>query len=220
MLRETLGARCACACSACRSCRRLVDRALHSRNVSVSRTQRRRHRRRPRRPDGGRGARARRRRRHRLRRDAVGRPQIPDGRARRAQSHPQRTAAGIPRALPRGDAASGSRDRGVSAAGVARLERGAGAADLRRLQRPGVSKGVQGLAAAARVAAAAGFDGRAVRAASSLDRLGRAAAVCCFKRRTDSAPSKRARPCWRSAAQAGRGSAPMARGSKRSLRKA
>ena len=56
----------------------------------------------------------------------------------------------------------------------ARLERGAGAADLCRLQRPGFSKSVQGLAAAAGMAAAAGFDGRAIGAASSLDRLGRA----------------------------------------------
>ena len=54
------------------------------------------------------------------------------------------------------------------------MERGAGAADLCRLQRPGISESVQGLAAAARVAAAAGFDGRAIRAAPSLDRLGRA----------------------------------------------
>ena len=37
-------------------------------------------------------------------------------------------------------------------------------------------------------------------------------AICCFRRPTDSAPSRRARPCWRSAAQAGRGSAPTGRG--------
>ncbi len=67
-----------------------------------------------------------------------------------------------------------SRHRGVSAAGLARLERSAGAGNLRRLQRPGVSKGVQGIALAAGVAAAAGFDGRATGAASPLDRLGRA----------------------------------------------
>ena len=61
----------------------------------------------------------------------------------------------VSRALSRGDAASRSRDRGISAGGVARLERGAGAADLCRLQRPGVPESVQGLAAAAGVAAAA-----------------------------------------------------------------
>ena len=126
--------------------------------MSSSPQQRRRHRRRSRRPDGGRGAGAGRRPRHRLRRDAVGRPQIPDGRARRAQSHAQRAVAAIPRALSRGDAASESRDRGVPAERLARLERGAGAADLCRLQRPGVSESVQGLALAAGMAAAAGFD--------------------------------------------------------------
>ena len=52
------------------------------------------------------------------------------------------------------------------------MERGTGPADLRRLQRPGVSRSVQGLAAAARVAAAAGFDGRATQTAPPLDRLG------------------------------------------------
>ena len=67
-----------------------------------------------------------------------------------------------------------SRDRSIPAAGVARLERGAGAGDLRRLQRPGFSKSLQGVALAAGLAAAAGFDGRAVGAASPLDRLGRA----------------------------------------------
>ena len=46
----------------------------------------------------------------------------------------------IPRALPRGDAAFDRRHRGVSTAGVARLERGAGAGNLCRLQRPGIPK--------------------------------------------------------------------------------
>ena len=80
----------------------------------------------------------------------------------------------IPRALPRGDAAPESCHRSVSAAGFARLERSAGAGNLRRLQRPGVSKSLQGIALAAGVAAAAGFDGRKTGAASPLDRLGRA----------------------------------------------
>ena len=101
--------------------------------------------------------------RHRLRRDAVGRPQIPDGRAGRTQSDPQRAVAAIPGALPRSDAASATCDRGVSAGRLARLERGAGTADLCRHQRPGVSESVQGLALAARLAAPA----RRMRACSS-----------------------------------------------------
>ena len=60
----------------------------------------------------------------------------------------------------------------ISAGCVARMERSAGAADLRRLQRPGFPGSVQGLAAAARVAAAAGLHGRAIQAAPPLDRLG------------------------------------------------
>ena len=103
---------------------------------------------------------------------------------------------------------------------LARMERGAGAADLCRLQRPGFSASVQGLAAAARVAAAARFDGRAIRAAPSLDRLGRAMDIFRLRRPTDRAPSMRARPCWRSAARAGRGSAPTGDGWKRSPRRA
>ena len=74
---------------------------------------------------------------------------------------------------------------------LAPMERSAGAADLCRLQRPGLSRGVQGLAVAAGVAAAARCDRRAIRAASSLDRLGRSMAVCCFDARTARAPSKR-----------------------------
>ena len=65
-------------------------------------------------------------------------------------------------------------DRSISAGRVARLERGAGAADLRRLQRPGFPKAFKASPLAAGVAAAAGSDGRAARAASPLDRLGRA----------------------------------------------
>ena len=57
-------------------------------------TRRRRHRCRTRRPDGGRSAGAGRRPCHRLRRYGVRRPQIPDGRPRRAQSDPQRAVAG------------------------------------------------------------------------------------------------------------------------------
>ena len=62
--------------------------------------------------------------------------------------------------------------------------------------------------------------GRAIRAAPPLDRLGRRRPSVVSKRRTDRAPSMRAPPCWRSAAQAGRGSAPTAHGWKRSRRRA
>ena len=73
----------------------------------------------------------------------------------------------------------------------ARMERGAGSADLRRLQRPGVSQGDQGLALAARVAAAARRLGRAIQAAPPLDRLGRRRPACSFGRPMDRVPSMR-----------------------------
>ena len=57
---------------------------------------------------------------------------------------------------------------------LARLERGAGAADLRRLQRPGISEGDEGLASCCARGCGGWTDGREIRAASSLDRLGRA----------------------------------------------
>ena len=100
-------------------------------------------------------------------------PQVSDGGTWRTQSHAQRAAAGISRALWRGEAASRASDRSVSAGSAARLERGAGPADIRRLQRAGVSASVQGVAVAARMAAAARCGGRAIRAAPSLDRMGR-----------------------------------------------
>src|SRR4030095_4822024 len=77
------------------------------------------------------------------------------------------------RALPRGDAEFESRDRSVSTASVARLERGAGAGNLRPLQRPRLPKSLQGIAPAAGLAAAVRLDGLAIDAASPLDRLGR-----------------------------------------------
>ena len=49
---------------------------------------------------------------------------------------------------------------------------------------------------------------------------GTSRAACVFKRRMDRTSSRRARRCWRSAAQAGRGWAPTAHGSKRSSREA
>ena len=68
----------------------------------------------------------------------------------------------------------------------AAMERGTGPADLRRFQRPGFSRGVQGLAAAAGMAAAAGFDGRAIRRCGIAGPAGTTAAACRLKRRTDS----------------------------------
>ena len=73
-------------------------------------------------------------------------------------------------------------------------------------------EGVQGLAAAARMAAAAGFDGRAIRSCATAGPAGTSRAACCFKRPTDRAPSMPTPPCWRSAAPAGRGSGPTAHG--------
>ena len=64
---------------------------------------------------------------------------------------------------------------------LARLERGAGAGDLRRLQRPGVSEGVQGVALAAGMAAAAGFDGRASWRCAIAGPVGTSKAACCFQ---------------------------------------
>ena len=64
--------------------------------------------------------------------------------------------------------------RRLSAAGAARLERGAGAGDVCRLQRARIPASLQGFALAAGVAAAAGFARCAVGVASSLDRLGQA----------------------------------------------
>ena len=48
---------------------------------------------------------------------------------------------------------------------------------------------------------------------ATLARLGRRTAACCSRRRTARRPSPPTRPCWRSAARAGRGSAPTATGS-------
>src|SRR5262249_33143596 len=90
-----------------------------------------------------------------------------------AQPHPQRAVARLPCALPRGGGAAGARDIRVSARSLARMERGPRSADLCRLQRTRVSAKLQGLASAARLAAAAGFAGRAVRLSAPLDRLGR-----------------------------------------------
>ena len=62
----------------------------------------------------------------------------------------------------------------VSAGRVARLVRSARPADLRRVERAGVSARHEGIAAVARVAAPARCGRRALRAAASLERMGRA----------------------------------------------
>ena len=61
------------------------------------------------------------------------------------------------------------------------MERGAGAADLCRLQRAGVSASVQGLAAAARVAAAAGSHRACSSRCVTAGPAGTSEAVCCFE---------------------------------------
>ena len=108
----------------------------------------------------------------------------------------------------------------VSAGSAAGMERGARAADLCRLERACVSRKLQGLAAVARVAAAAGFGGRAVRVPSSLDRVGRSRRAQVSDAGGRTRRSKPARPCSRSAAQAGRGWAPTAAGRNCSRRRA
>jgi predicted flavoprotein YhiN len=80
-------------------------------------------------------------------------------------------------------------------------------------------KGLQGVALAAGVAAAAGLDGREIGAASPLDWLGRAGRLC-LETPDGARASSRALSCWRLAAPAGRGWAPMGLGSIRSPRKA
>ena len=150
--------------------------------------------------------------RHRLRRDAVGRPQIPDGRPWRAQPHAQRTASRLPRPLPRGDAASRARPSKrfrhrrlrdwSEALGQETFVGSSGRvfpkafkaspllrAWLRRLDSMGVKLALR-------------------HRWTGWDEQGRFA----FKRRMDRAPSRPAPRCWRSAAQAGRGSARTVRG--------
>ena len=112
-----------------------------------------------------------------LRPHAVGGPQIPDGRTRRAEPDAQRRARIVSGALWRRGGCAAARDRGVSAGRLARVERRAGTVHLRRVERAGVSGRHEGLAAAARVAAAARCGGRDTRAAARVDRLGRRTAA-------------------------------------------
>ena len=137
---------------------------------------------------------------HRLRRDALGWPQVADGRARRTQPHAQRTAAHIPLALPRGDATSESGHRSVSAAGFARLERSAGQETFIGSSGrvfPKAFKASPLLRAWLRRLDSTGVKWRCVTAGPA----GTSRAACAFKRRMDRNSSRLARPYWRSAAQ-------------------
>ena len=136
-------------------------------------------------------------------------------RPRRPQSHPQRAAGALPRPLSSAARGAARGDRGVSAAAPARLVRGAGPADLRRHQRPGVSQGDEGVAAAARLAAPARRRRRHLRDAPPLRRMAATARSPSRDRTARSSPIGRTPPSWRSAARAGRGSARTAAGPRR-----
>ena len=152
--------------------------------------------------------------RHRLRPHAFGRPQVPAGRPRRPQSHPQRRPRAPARPLRRGRTAPAACDRGVSARRAARLVRGSRPADLRRVQRPGVSESHEGVAAAAglarRVSTATGV---AFELRHRWLRLGRRRPAPVRRRPRAASRCGRTPPSWRWAAPAGRGSGPMAAGS-------
>ena len=175
----------------------------------------RRHRRRSRRTDGGGNAGAGRRSRHRFRRDAVGGAQIPDGGARRAQSHPQRAHRCVSGAVSRGCATACRWHRSLSAGSAAGVVRNTGTADLRWHERADISESPEGFTIVARLATAA----RRLRRAFLLrhrwigwDDRGR----LLFRDAGRAAHHRRTTPrCWRWAARAGRGWARTAVGSKR-----
>ena len=125
-----------------------------------TRKTRRHHRRRRRRPHGGGGGRSIGRQGHHLRPHALAGPQVPAGGARRAQSHPFGAVRGVREALRRGGGATGAVPRSVSARSARALVRRAGRADVRWHQRARVSQELQGLAAAAAMAAPTGGAGR------------------------------------------------------------
>src|SRR5205814_10342431 len=99
-------------------------------------------------------------------------PQVTNGRTWQAESNGKRAADWISDAISISDDAAHRSDHSISAGSVARMERGPGPGDIRRLQRPGFPECVQGFAAAARVATTARFQERAIRDATPLDRLG------------------------------------------------
>ena len=103
-----------------------------------------------------------------LRPHAVGGAQVPDGRARRAQSHAQRgDAARFSRAMARRQMQLRAAIEAFPPDALRAWSESAGPVDLRRVERTGVSARHEGLAAAARVAAPARCGGRAVRVAAS-----------------------------------------------------
>ena len=154
---------------------------LHAEQVPITN---RRCRRRSGGADGGGGARPGRRARHGVRGDGVAGAQIPAGGARRAEPDAQRGPAAVARPLRRCRGSAPAGDRGVSTGGPAGVVRGAGADDVCRIERAGVSQGDEDLAAAARLAQAPRCGGRRLQAAPSLDRLGRSGRARYSRRRT------------------------------------
>ena len=120
--------------------------------------------------------------RHRLRRDAVGGPQIPDGGARRAQSDAQRTAAGISRALSaRRCRSSHPRSRPFRRTPCAQWSEALGQPTFVGSSGRVFPEGVQGLAVAARLAAAAGCAWACNSRFGIAGPAGTSEAVCCFE---------------------------------------
>ena len=93
---------------------------------------------------------------------------------------------------------------------LARMERGAGPADLRRLQRPGVSQGDESLAACCARGCGGSMPWACNSRCATAGPAGTRRAACVSDARRTASPSMPARPCWRSAARVGRGSAPTA----------
>ena len=95
-----------------------------------------------------------------------------------ASTSPIAKTCRFPDPLWRDRAATAASDRDLSAVGAARLVRRSWTDDLRRLKRPGISDDVQDLAAVARLAAPPRRSQSDIRAAPSLDRLGRRRTIC------------------------------------------
>ncbi len=140
-----------------------------------------------RRVDGGGGVgRGRHGGRARVRRDAVGRPQVPARRQGRTQPHPPRAAAGVRAALRRAHGGGGAVARCVRPRRHARMGRRIGHRHLRRHVGPRLSYGSESRAAVARLAAPLARARRALSHAAPLARLcgrRRRAALCGAARR-------------------------------------
>ncbi len=131
----------------------------------------RRYRRGARRAYGRGDAGERRRARHRLRPYAVGRPQVPDGRAGRVEPHAQRTIRPVHGALWRGGAVAARGHRPFFACRSAGLVRRSRTTDLRRDQRARLPESAQGVALVTGVVAASRSSGCAAGLAASLGRM-------------------------------------------------